>query len=233
GGVRRLKPWGPNLNETEVAAWRDAYDRSLVYLDARLGELFRALDARGALDNTVVIIGSDHGEHLGENAYMGHATTLYRPVLEVPLIMRGPGIPAGVRTAQLVGLRDIAASLLDFAEVPAGAIPGASLARVWNGGVRDEPVYSELGRGLRIPKHYPNAEHALWSVYDRDLHYIVSSSGAEELSRIPADPGEENNLMATTPQPLEAVSFRTLLRTHFDATGQDDPVVTAKAGGLE
>ena len=61
GGEQRLRPWGPRLSEQEVQAWRDAYDRSLVYVDAQLGVLFRALDARGELDNTVVIISSDHG----------------------------------------------------------------------------------------------------------------------------------------------------------------------------
>jgi arylsulfatase A-like enzyme len=230
GGTRRLKPWGPRLNAEEVQAWVDAYDRSLVYLDAQLGELFRALEQRGDLRNTVVMISSDHGEHFGENSFMGHATTLYRPVLEVPLVVRGAGIPAGVRVRSLVGLRDVAASLLDLAGVPQGDIPGGSLAGTWSGAPVDAPVYSELGRGLRIPQHYPNARHALWSIYQGDLHYIASSSGQEELYAVPSDPGEEHNLMAMTPLAAEAVSFRSLLRTHFDATGQQPELTVARAG---
>ena len=228
GGLRPLKNWGPNLSEEEAKRWRDPYDRSLTYLDTQLGLLFRELERKGVLRNTVIVVSSDHGEHLGENGYMGHATTLYRPAIEVPLIFRGPGIPKGVRVASRVGLRDLPASLLELAKVDAqGRIPGQSLSTIWLGEREDQLVYSNLGQGMRIPAHYPNAQHALWSIYESDLHYIASSSGEEELYRISTDPGEDENLISSGSVSTEAASLRGRLREHLLATGQSEVPLAA------
>lgn len=191
----RLRPAGPNLGKREVGRWRDQYDRSIAWIDAQLGALFRELEQRGMLDSISVIVSSDHGEHFGEHRFMGHATTLYGPVLHVPLVVRGPGVPAGVRLGERVALRDLAATVLDLSNVEnSGRVPGQSLARYWRGEGQGAPIYSELGRGLRIAPHYPNARSDLWSVYEADLHYIVSSAGDEELYRVGADSLESENI---------------------------------------
>ena len=211
-----LRPAGPNIPKREVGRWRDQYDRSIAYLDAQMGELFRQLDRRGILDSAVVVVSSDHGEHFGEHRVMGHATTLYRPVLEVPLLVRGPGLPSRLRVRERVALRDLAATLLDLSAVDnGGRLPGQSLSRYWLGRGDTEPVFSELGRGLRIAAHYPNAKSDLWSVYDADLHYIVSSSGSEELYRLAADSLEAHNLAANpATAPAELVHLRELVVRH-------------------
>jgi arylsulfatase A-like enzyme len=207
-----LKPWGQNMSAEAVSEWIDAYDRSLAYIDDQLGRLFDELEQRGTLDQTIVIVSSDHGELLGEHSFMGHATTLYRPVLEVPLVVRGPGVPRGVRVPTRVGLSDLAVTLMDLAGVDPGPIPGRSLAIAWGGRLPDAPVYSELGRGSRIPMRYPNAEHDLWSIFETDLHYIVSSSGKEELYRITVDRAEEHNLVDDGPAELSRL--RALIREY-------------------
>lgn len=221
----QLAPWGPRMRKDQVGQWIDAYDRSLTYLDAQLGDLFRELDRRGALDGTVVVVTSDHGELLGEHSFMGHATTLYRPVLEVPLIVRGPGIPAGVRVKNRVMLRDLPATLLELAGATNdGTIPGRSFAAAWRGDTAGLPVLSELGRGLRIPRHYPNARNDLWSVFDRDVHYIVSSNGTEQFYDLTTDPAEEHNLAAQGTVPDEMPSLRAIVTQHRSQTGRPGPL---------
>jgi hypothetical protein len=54
------------------------------------GEFFERLRAAGQLDNTLVIICADHGEHLGEKQYMGHSLSIYNELIKVPLIIRDP-----------------------------------------------------------------------------------------------------------------------------------------------
>lgn len=212
-----LKPAGPNLGKREIARWRDQYDRSIAWIDAQLGALFRELEQRGMLDSMTVIVSSDHGEHFGEHRFMGHATTLYEPVLHVPLVVRGPGVPSGMRVQELVALRDMAATVLDLSNVEnSGRVPGESLARYWRGQGQGEPIYSELGRGLRIAPHYPNARSDLWSVYEADLHYILSSSGDEELYRVGADSLELENL---APAAKELPRLRELVARHRAALG--------------
>src|SRR5262245_40722944 len=59
-------------SESEIRQERDAYDGSIAYLDQHLGSLFEQLQARGLLENTLVVITSDHGEEFAEHRIMGH-----------------------------------------------------------------------------------------------------------------------------------------------------------------
>lgn len=68
----------------------DQYDAGVAYVDARIGELRAALERVGQLDNTVFVVTSDHGEHLGEDGRLGHMVWLTEPLLRVPLVVRYP-----------------------------------------------------------------------------------------------------------------------------------------------
>jgi arylsulfatase A-like enzyme len=137
----------------------DLYDGAIAYLDAEIGRLLASLAARGALDNTIVVITSDHGELLGEHGLVGHAHNLYARTLHVPLLMRWPsGVPAGKRIAEPVTLRDLAATITTLAGgVPAGTFPGRSLSRFWNEALRgdDSPIVAEVNRGVNPEPSMP------------------------------------------------------------------------------
>ncbi|MEO7966316.1 MAG: sulfatase, partial [Gemmatimonadaceae bacterium] len=118
-----------NGGEREI----DRYDGGIAYMDSVIGTIVARLRENGDLDHSVFIVTSDHGEHWGEHELDGHGGSLYLPLLHVPLLVRAPGrVPAGQRIAGLVSLRDMAATLLDVAGVPAGTLPGASLASAWS-----------------------------------------------------------------------------------------------------
>jgi arylsulfatase A-like enzyme len=114
---------------------QDSYDNCLFYLDARLGQLFEALENGGVLDHTVVIITADHGEELGEHDLFEHGESLYRPEVHVPLLFllpTGKGAPRVV--TETVSLRDLPATIVDLAGLADGSpFPGRSLARFWGG----------------------------------------------------------------------------------------------------
>lgn len=74
----------------DVQAERDAYDRSIAYIDYHLGVLFDELEARGALENTLTIIASDHGEGFGKHRVMGHGNSIYLSSIHVPLLISCP-----------------------------------------------------------------------------------------------------------------------------------------------
>src|SRR5262249_1905132 len=80
----------PNLTPRDIQMANDIYDDSIAYLDGRLGVLLDELGQRGALDDTVVIVTSDHGEHLGDHLLFFHGCSLYRQLVEVPLVVVGP-----------------------------------------------------------------------------------------------------------------------------------------------
>jgi hypothetical protein len=95
-----------------------------------------------------VIVTSDHGELFDEHVLLGHGLSLYREVLEVPLVMWGPGIPAGLRIPAPVSLRDLAATITDLARATDAALPGSSLAALWREGdsATTSPIFARVTR---------------------------------------------------------------------------------------
>jgi arylsulfatase A-like enzyme len=129
------------LNAEDLALIVGAYDGAVAYADAWFGLLMAELDAREMLDDTLIVVLSDHGEELGENGVFNHRYSLSEPVIHVPLMIRLPGAERGgervTKTAQLV---DVLPTLLSFA----GAEPLA-LARGQDllGEREERPAFSE------------------------------------------------------------------------------------------
>jgi arylsulfatase A-like enzyme len=95
-----------------IRRMRHMYDASVAQMDAWLGRVLEALDRRGVLDETLVVVTSDHGENFGENAFFAHAASLDDRLLRVPLVMAGPGVaPAPHRVFGLDGLPGMIAEL--------------------------------------------------------------------------------------------------------------------------
>jgi len=99
------------------------YDEGIARADAAVGELLELLDAAGMLDDTLVVVLSDHGEALGERwpetAGMGHGQSLHQEVVRIPLVMAGPDLPHGTAIAETVSLLDVAPTIARFAQVAA------------------------------------------------------------------------------------------------------------------
>lgn len=204
---------------------RDAYDDCIAYLDHELGALFDALEKRDALDNTIVIVTSDHGEHLGEHSLYGHGVSLYEPELHVPLVIVPPaGGPRGARIADCVSLRDLPATVLDLlGNTEASVFPGRSLARFWshaNGAVRhddsyDEPALSDLAEA---PEADPNRGRSpagrgpMRSLIDNRFQYIVNGDGREELYDLVTDPAEQHDAAGAPASAAVLEQYRETMR---------------------
>ena len=93
---------------------RHLYDRSVRQLDAWVADTLTALDDAGKLDETLVLVTSDHGENFGENGLLGHAYSLDERLVRVPFVAAGPGRPDAMTSltevpraiADAVGLED-------------------------------------------------------------------------------------------------------------------------------
>jgi arylsulfatase A-like enzyme len=178
----------------------DLYDSGLAYMDSQLAPLFRALREQGALDRTIVVVTSDHGEQFGEHGLMNHGNSLYMPVTHVPLVIRYPAaLPGPRRVATPVTLRDLAATLLDLAGVPNdGTIPGATLRDACCGAPYASPVVAETEQLEGKQKdHVPAGWGPLASIVADSLHFIRNGNGTFELYHVGADSGEMRNLAAS------------------------------------
>ena len=116
------------------------YYGMISHLDAQIGRLLDALAATGHAENTIVVYTADHGLAVGQHGLLGKQN-VYDHSLRVPLIIRGPGIPAGQRREGLCHLHDVFPTILDLAGVPVpDGCEGFSLLPVLSGreaGLRD------------------------------------------------------------------------------------------------
>ncbi|MBL8962392.1 MAG: sulfatase [Gemmatimonadetes bacterium] len=150
------------------------YTTAINWIDRNLDTLFTELQARGVLDNTIVIVTSDHGELFDEHGLRGHANSLYRNLLRVPLLVRYPAaVPAARRIARQVSLRDLAATIVDLGALPAGSFPGRSLRGAWHAtGDSLSDVVAELRQAPNVSATQPNAAGGLAAWFDDSTHYI-------------------------------------------------------------
>jgi arylsulfatase A-like enzyme len=82
------------IPEAALATFRELYAGEIAYTDRFLGRMLDALDANGVLEDTLIVVTSDHGENLGEDHLIGHQASLDDRLLHVPLVFAGPGAPA-------------------------------------------------------------------------------------------------------------------------------------------
>jgi arylsulfatase A-like enzyme len=219
-GPRRLKgtqqrirlafpPNRGNMSAAEQAGEQRAYDASLAFLDHELGRLFDALRARNLLDNTILVVTSDHGEQFGEHGLFVHGNSLYTQTTAVPLLIVYPArVTAGV-VDYPVTLADLPATLLALAGFQnQGVFPGSSMLE---GPGTARPVLSEVDR-LAEDLPSPKLRGLLRSLVSDSLHWILNGDGSEELYRYRADPAEETDIAGA-----DNANLRSLLRAMLDS----------------
>lgn len=170
------------------------YEGEVAAVDASIGTLLDALRAQGRFERTVVVVTSDHGESLGEHAERTHSYGLYDATLSVPLVLRGPGVPAGTTLYGVTSLASVAPTLLRLAGLPAlEASDGEDLvarsAAPAAGEAYAETLATQLDHGwaplhaLRTPtRHYVRAPRP--ELYDvasdpRELQNLLPAAAAE------------------------------------------------------
>ena len=178
----------------------DLYDDEVLCSDHYLGQLFQKLHQLGLYQNTIVIITADHGEAFLEHDYIQHCESLYQELINVPLIIAGPGIPGGRQIHELVELVDLTPTILEAAGIPLTTkTSGRSFYQALSGtatitddiGLADLPA--KQMHALRVGK----------------LKLIVSPDKAElyDLSR---DPRETTDLASS--RPADLARLKQLLR---------------------
>jgi arylsulfatase A-like enzyme len=183
---RRAPPPSPR----ELDHLRRLYAGDVRSWDDVLATLLRALEGRGVLEDTIIVVMADHGEEFLEHGNLTHGDHLYEETVRIPLVIVGPGVPPGRRPdmAQGVDLLPTIASILGT-PVPAG-LPGRDLLSTHVG----VDVVSEIAGGFGDASQGNTValRTARWKL-------IRSPDGNEtELYDLENDPGEHTNVAATS-----------------------------------
>ena len=233
--TRRSKPVlarALDLREEVVAAdpsWESIIDRGIaeetvrrraemmLAVDEGVGRILAALERRGVLDSTLVVVTSDNGYFYGEHGLTVERRLPYEEALRAPLVIRYPPlVAAGSRPAALTLSVDVAPTILDIAgvEIPRH-VQGESLVPVLRG---DTAAVREVA----CMEYYSHENPMPWTV---DLDYRVVRRGrfkyirwlrfddAEELYDLEADPWERRNLAGDPALGRVLADLRAELRT--------------------
>ncbi|MCH7229115.1 sulfatase [Haloferula sp. A504] len=160
-----------------------AYLASISFVDHCVGMVLDALKESPHADNTVIVLWSDHGFHLGEKQHWAKRT-LWEESTRVPLIFAGPGVESGKPCPEPASLIDIYPTLVELCGLPANDhLEGLSLV----------PQLKDPATPRERPA-ITSSYHGNHSIRTRDWRLISYDDGAKELYDHRADPDEFRNL---------------------------------------
>jgi arylsulfatase A-like enzyme len=165
------------------------------------------MQQRGWLDNTIVVITSDHGELFGEHGLWEHHNSLYRPVIHVPLILwYPPAVPQNLRIETPVSNAALPATMLDLlGEAAQDLFPGPSLADLWRdpaSAARFPNPIAEMAESPWVNPNHLSIKGDMVTVLSEDWQYIEHEYNGVELYNLHDDPDQLNNLAAEQPSVL-------------------------------
>ncbi|MEM7698264.1 MAG: sulfatase [Verrucomicrobiota bacterium] len=213
GQAMARRHWHEWMIENEL--WEEAiqgYLASAAFADAQVGRLLEALEAGPLGDNTVVVVWSDHGYHLGQKEHW-EKFALWNQATQVQLLWKGPGIARGLKPSAAVSLLDIFPTLCDLCGVPVPQhCDGETLLPLLTGESDGDERVAVITHG--------RGNHAIQDWHWRFIRY---EDGSEEVYDHRNDREEHRNLASECPRIIAR------LASHLPTTeAPNDPEPTAK-----
>jgi arylsulfatase A-like enzyme len=201
-----LRDKGERFAPDDLRWLRQMYDAEIRQLDDTLGRFLAWLDDRGWLASSLVVVTSDHGEEFQEHGGILHGRTQYQEVLRVPLLVAGPGVPAGVVIDTPVHGVDVVPTMLACMGIPVGtARDGLDLSVLWRGGsLPERALFAEADHTNQVEgEHVLDVKHMIRRGA-RKLHFDRHARSAQ-LFDLERDPRESTDLAAGEPEATRAL----------------------------
>ena len=217
------------------------YDAEIALVDRAIETLFKDLDAAGLLEESILVITSDHGEEFLDHQFVDHAWTLYNESLRVPLLIWTPEIHPS-RTDQRVDLADLLPTLMELSEISYDpeAFDGKSLFQSSDSGFHLDPQPKAhvaevlianrntlrsitVGRWKYIAAwkwHSPEERAAALVAENVPATDIWGPVAHEELYDLEADPGETMDVSADHPEVVSR--FRSHLENYLASCSKEE-----------
>jgi choline-sulfatase len=199
------------VTEQEIRNARHGYYANTSYFDSKVGEIVKALEESGQLENTIVIVTSDHGDMLGERG-LWYKMSFFEHSARIPMIIAGPGV--GNRTvAEPVSLLDILPTFLDIAAStgqtapdPAMDLDGRSLWPLLQGAVDNPDGGEVLGEYCA-----ECASHPIFMIRRGPWKYIHCEVDPPQLFDVSSDPFERENLADDPAHAQKVAEFKAFI----------------------
>ncbi len=180
-------------NEFDESAWRDiraAYFACITEIDSLFGKLIDKLDAAGHLDNTIIIITTDHGRYMGAHGMDNHNVGAYEEIYRVPIIAAGPGVAEGYLCEHLVTLQDIAPSI---AELTGAKWEDLADSQSFVHSLKDpQSENTNIAFAENFGSRFYVSARVLWQ---GNWKYVLNGFDYDEMYNLADDPHELNNLI--------------------------------------
>jgi arylsulfatase A-like enzyme len=204
----------PVLSDDDRRRVSDLYDAGIRYTDDQLDLFFKALEERGLLGRTVVVVLADHGEEFWDHGSVLHGHTLYQELTRVPLVIRVPGL-APRRVAERVALLDLLPTLLELLGVePAAGAQGVSLVPLVRGdaAVRGGPPllsegmesghYALIDGGYKLIRRPDRRQYELYHIEEDPLETVdLARREPERVARMSQVMRQHHQALAALPRP--------------------------------
>ncbi|HED66295.1 MAG TPA: hypothetical protein ENJ09_12160 [Planctomycetes bacterium] len=192
-----------NVLAPEDVVWlEEMYEAEIRTFDGVFRRVLDYLDASGLAEDTVVAVTADHGEEYYEHHGVLHGRTYYQEVIRIPLLLRGPGIPAGLEVDTPVHLVDLTRTLYGLVGVePPAGLDGIDLSPAWTGGVlpADRTLFAEADHNNRVDGEDVSNIRRMLRVGSEKLIFDTIT-GRKELYDLASDPAEQHDLASERPE---------------------------------
>jgi len=214
------------LTDEELYHINALYDGEINYADNSFGNLLDELKRTGLYDNTIIILTADHGDEFREHGGTGHDHTLYNELINVPLIIKGPGVE-NIKSDNQVRLMDTVPTILDILKVKTDrSFDGVSLLPLLNRENYNLEVYSKMEN-----HHASIISKDEWKLIlkFREMKFVPGKDvewerieTSKELYDLKEDPGEQNNLIDEYPEIAKKLEER-LMELQMIKEDEEEP----------
>ena len=222
---RRQKGILSDMTDRQWRELRAVYYALVTEIDGQFGRLLDQLDALGELENTIIIVTSDHGRYIGEHGFDNHNFGAFEGAYNIPMIVAGPGVAEDVESSAAISLYDLCPTLIDLAGAqPIAGIDAESFVPLLNNPASEAQhfttCYAET-HGTR----FTVTQRILW---DGEWKFVFNGFADDELYNLTEDPDELSNLagepeqqqrvkqmMTAVWRKIKKSNDRALLGTHY------------------
>ncbi len=186
---------GAMISEAQKEYYKQLYIDAVRYTDNQVGHLVDYLEKNGRLENTIIMIVSDHGEEFLERRHWGHVEiNLYDEILKVPFIIWSAKVSEGQEVFQQVSTMDIMPTVLDLCDVPVSEeMLGQSLTKLW----QDDEQYTA---SVAIGERWREDSHIIAiRAYPHKLIWNSEQPSKPMLFNLENDPSERNDIWEQSP----------------------------------